>query len=300
MMPLNLNLQAFTLTVSTLLRNPSHLLPNLTIPTFLDFPEDSDELGFRLLLSQHQRPANKTAIGEKSNNGDETSQRARIPKIRALILDKDNTLCPPHTTTLFVSTGTTKMQTKPTAYYNKLARLRTHPSSPFNMLTNPYGILIVSNAAGSQPVYEAEAQCLEEKLAPLRIPVFRSYRSPTSKIDNEERPAVKKPLGGPDILAWFRERGVVERADEIAVVGDRLATDVLMASHMGAWSVWCRDGVTTDFRRGRTGEPKPSAVGNEDRVDYRSFLAKMECALECYLRERKGLRPRVPEGWRVD
>ena len=29
----------------------------------------------------------------------------------------------------------------------------------------------------------------------------------------------------------------------IAVVGDRLLTDVMMANMMGSWSVWVRDGV---------------------------------------------------------
>lgn len=32
-------------------------------------------------------------------------------------------------------------------------------------------------------------------------------------------------------------------ASQIAVVGDRLTTDVMMANSMGAYAVWIRDGV---------------------------------------------------------
>ena len=33
---------------------------------------------------------------------------------------------------------------------------------------------------------------------------------------------------------------------QVAVVGDRLATDVMMANMMGSWSVWVRDGVVEE------------------------------------------------------
>ena len=36
-------------------------------------------------------------------------------------------------------------------------------------------------------------------------------------------------------------RGI--RPDQIAVVGDRLLTDMCLANQMGAWGVWVRDGV---------------------------------------------------------
>lgn len=35
----------------------------------------------------------------------------------------------------------------------------------------------------------------------------------------------------------------LSRPDQLAVIGDRLFTDVMMAKMMGAWSVWVRDGV---------------------------------------------------------
>lgn len=35
----------------------------------------------------------------------------------------------------------------------------------------------------------------------------------------------------------------VKSPDQIAVVGDRLSTDVMMANIMGFWSIWIKDGV---------------------------------------------------------
>ena len=35
----------------------------------------------------------------------------------------------------------------------------------------------------------------------------------------------------------------VTRADQVAIVGDRLFTDVLMANMMGSWAVWVNTGV---------------------------------------------------------
>ena len=32
-------------------------------------------------------------------------------------------------------------------------------------------------------------------------------------------------------------------ADQIAIIGDRLFTDVMLANLMGSWSVWVKDGV---------------------------------------------------------
>lgn len=40
----------------------------------------------------------------------------------------------------------------------------------------------------------------------------------------------------------YPETGVT-RPEQIAVVGDRLTTDVMMANFMGGYGVWVRDGV---------------------------------------------------------
>jgi phosphatidylglycerophosphatase GEP4 len=46
-------------------------------------------------------------------------------------------------------------------------------------------------------------------------------------------------------MDYFRkhpETGVT-RPDQIAIVGDRLTTDVMMANLMGSYAVWVKDGV---------------------------------------------------------
>ncbi len=56
---------------------------------------------------------------------------------------------------------------------------------------------------------------------------------------------MKKPGCGDEIMAYFRahpETGVTA-PHQIAVVGDRLATDMMLANMMGGWGVWVRDGV---------------------------------------------------------
>ncbi|KAL1953102.1 hypothetical protein VTO42DRAFT_3603 [Malbranchea cinnamomea] len=267
--PLNSNVAAFNLAVSTLFRNPSLLLPHLTVPTFLDLPEQ---------LDSHLHPTSSTSPGPSSV--------LRKKRIRALVLDKDNTLTPPNVTTI------------PPAYFSKLRSLRESPSSPFNINTNPHGVLIVSNTSGSNPknlVFESEAQHLESKLAELKIPVFRAPRAHSASLihpqsSEQHRPFLKKPFSYAAVLAYFKSHGVVSSADEIVVVGDRLGTDVLMASLMGAWSVWLCDGVTV----GTEGED----AGKEGR-DYRGVLAKAEAILERYLR-RRGVKPAAPKGWEVD
>ena len=57
--------------------------------------------------------------------------------------------------------------------------------------------------------------------------------------------AVKKPGCGAEIMEYFRqhpEAGVTDPS-QIAVVGDRLTTDMMLANLMGGWGFWIRDGV---------------------------------------------------------
>ena len=57
--------------------------------------------------------------------------------------------------------------------------------------------------------------------------------------------STKKPGCGPEIMEYFQkypETGVT-RPDQIAVVGDRLTTDIMMANLMGSYGVWVKDGV---------------------------------------------------------
>jgi phosphatidylglycerophosphatase GEP4 len=53
-------------------------------------------------------------------------------------------------------------------------------------------------------------------------------------------------------MAYFRahpETGVT-RPEQVAVVGDRLSTDVVMANLMGGYGVWVKDGVVGEERIG--------------------------------------------------
>lgn len=91
-------------------------------------------------------------------------------------------------------------------------------------------LLIVSNSAGTNDDVEGkEARLLE---AATGVKVLRH--------------STKKPGCGPQIMEYFRNHAAdanVILPDQIAVVGDRLSTDVMMANMMGFWSVWIKDGV---------------------------------------------------------
>lgn len=91
-------------------------------------------------------------------------------------------------------------------------------------------LLIVSNSAGTNDDVEGkEARLLE---AATGVKVMRH--------------STKKPGCGPQIMEYFRNHAAdadVTSPDQIAVVGDRLSTDVMMANMMGFWSVWIKDGV---------------------------------------------------------
>ncbi|ETN44959.1 HAD phosphatase, family IIIA [Cyphellophora europaea CBS 101466] len=217
-MPLLSNLPALRLTLAYALHEPSSLLPHRTIATLLALP-----LPVGIVLP--------------SLPGSE-----KKPTIKALVLDKDNTICPPETAVIHP------------AYRQKIEQIKSSPE----FAGRPHSILIVSNTAGStrSAEHEAEAKHLE---AELGLPVLR------------QQPGRKKPLCGPDVLLYFREHGITENPAEIAFVGDRLATDVLVAREVGSWSIWCRDGWRDPV--------KPA-------TDYRGLFAKAEGILERILRER--------------
>lgn len=139
------------------------------------------------------------------------------PDIRAVVLDKDNCFAVPHTNVVHPP------------YSSTLERLKS---------AYPRTLLIVSNSSGTstQDPSGSAAKALEEATG---VPVLRH--------------SVKKPGCGKEILDYFRqiEGAGVERPDQIAVVGDRIFTDVMLANMMGSWGVWVRDGVQPP--RGWTG-----------------------------------------------
>lgn len=56
---------------------------------------------------------------------------------------------------------------------------------------------------------------------------------------------VKKPGCRDEIMAYFKdhpETGVTDPS-QLAIIGDRLATDMMLANLMGSWGIWVKDGV---------------------------------------------------------
>ena len=90
-------------------------------------------------------------------------------------------------------------------------------------------MLIVSNSAGTQNDPELEqAKILQQATG---VEVFKH--------------SVMKPGCGPDVFEYLRNipKIRVEHPSHVAVVGDRLFTDIVMASTMGFWSIWIEVGV---------------------------------------------------------
>ncbi|KAF2806576.1 HAD-superfamily phosphatase [Mytilinidion resinicola] len=132
--------------------------------------------------------------------------------IRAVVLDKDNCFAVPHADEVY----------KP--YNEKFQELRkAYPGSR---------LLIVSNTAGtgSDPGYK-QADVLERNTG---VKVLRHK--------------TKKPGCREEVFDYFRSApdSGVTCASQIAVVGDRLFTDVMMANLVGGHAFWVKDGVVED------------------------------------------------------
>ncbi|KAF8866745.1 HAD-superfamily phosphatase [Acephala macrosclerotiorum] len=134
----------------------------------------------------------------------------KVVDIRAIVLDKDNCFAVPHENEVY----------KP--YEENFKRLReAYPGRK---------LLIVSNTAGASSV-DPSLKLAKAVEASTFIPVLPH--------------STKKPGCGPEIMAYFLkypETGVT-RPDQIAIVGDRLTTDVMMANLMGSYAVWVKDGI---------------------------------------------------------
>lgn len=88
-------------------------------------------------------------------------------------------------------------------------------------------LLIVSNTAGSSSDKDyLQAKLLEDKTG---VPVLRH--------------SIKKPGCHNEILDYFYKNKIITNPKEVAVIGDRLFTDILMANMMGSYGVWIKDGV---------------------------------------------------------
>lgn len=135
------------------------------------------------------------------------------PDIRAVVLDKDNCFAVPYTNEVDPSCR---------AKYDELRK-----AFPGNKL------LIVSNSAGATRSEKAErqAQVLEQQTQTTVL-----------------RHVVKKPGCGDEIMHFFRSKPDtgVTHASQVAIIGDRVFTDVVLANMMGANAIWVKDGVVRD------------------------------------------------------
>ena len=57
--------------------------------------------------------------------------------------------------------------------------------------------------------------------------------------------STKKPGCGLDVFKHLQNipKIQVRDASQVAIIGDRLLTDVVMANTMGSWSIWIKDGI---------------------------------------------------------
>ncbi|KAI9820946.1 MAG: hypothetical protein M1832_003418 [Thelocarpon impressellum] len=176
------------------------------------------------------------------------------PDIRAVVLDKDNCFAVPRANEVY----------KP--YSDKFQQLRAaYPGAR---------LLIVSNSAGT------DDDVSHQEVLPLSSPTPPSSPrlSPPKAALLEANTGVsvlrhsrKKPSAHPQILAHLTAETDVTHPSQIAVVGDRLFTDMVMANRMGAWGVWVKDGV----------------------VEERGLFTRAEKALEGWLRTRGYTPPEV-------
>lgn len=140
------------------------------------------------------------------------SQSEKRPDIRAVVLDKDNCFAVPHENEIHP------------AYKNRFEELRREfPGSR---------LLIVSNSSGTNSDKNYVGADLLERNTGVTV----------------LRHSVKKPGCHEEIMNHFRnspETGVTCES-QVAVVGDRLFTDMLMANMMGSYGLWIKRGPVED------------------------------------------------------
>ncbi|KAL9603079.1 MAG: hypothetical protein Q9219_001443 [cf. Caloplaca sp. 3 TL-2023] len=151
------------------------------------------------------------------------------PDIRAVVLDKDDCFAEPGENQVY----------KP--FLDKFQSLHAAYPSPH--------LLIVSNSAGTT-TSDPDGSHASLLSSETGVPVLRH--------------SVKKPGCGSRIISHFLNApgSRITSADQIAVVGDRLFTDVIMANMMGSWAVWVRDGVVENRN-----PVSPSVPNNEAFIE---------------------------------
>ncbi|CAM1508176.1 Fc.00g050240.m01.CDS01 [Cosmosporella sp. VM-42] len=137
-------------------------------------------------------------------------QDGRKVEIKAVVLDKDDCFAYPDANEVYGP------------YKNHFEALKA--AYPGRRL------LVVSNTAGASS-WDKNLNLAAEVEKNTEIPVLPH--------------SVKKPGCGTEIMDYFRrhpETGVTHPS-QIAVVGDRLTTDMMLANMMGGWGFWIKDGV---------------------------------------------------------
>ncbi|CAN8095147.1 unnamed protein product [Discula destructiva] len=131
-------------------------------------------------------------------------------EIRAVVLDKDDCFAVPETSEVH----------KPYQEHFKALK-EAYPGRR---------LLIVSNTAGalSHDSKGELATALEESTG---VTVLSHH--------------TKKPGCGPEIMDYFRQHPEIgiTSPSQIAIVGDRLSTDMMLANMMGSYGVWIKQGV---------------------------------------------------------
>ncbi|KAH9909612.1 HAD-superfamily phosphatase [Xylariomycetidae sp. FL2044] len=136
--------------------------------------------------------------------------QGRKVDIKAVVLDKDDCFAYPNTNEIYP------------AYVERFKQLqKEYPGKR---------LLIVSNTAGAT-TYDRDGSLAKELESATGLSVL-AHR-------------VKKPGCKDEIMKHFHSHPETEvtHPSQIAIVGDRLMTDMMLANMMGSWGIWIKDGV---------------------------------------------------------
>lgn len=128
-------------------------------------------------------------------------------KIKAIVLDKDNCFAYPKQNNVWPE------------YEEHWKKLKEHYPG--------HSLLIVSNTAGSNDDIDYKQARKIESVTGVTV----------------LRHSIKKPGCYKEILKYFYKNKIITKPDEIAIVGDRLFTDIMMSNMMNSYGVWIRNGV---------------------------------------------------------
>ncbi|KAL1901578.1 hypothetical protein Cpir12675_000447 [Ceratocystis pirilliformis] len=143
-------------------------------------------------------------------------EQGKKADIRAVVLDKDDCFAYPETNEVYP------------LYQSHFERLKAaYPGRK---------LVIVSNTAGAAS-YDKQGRLAASVESATGVTVLSH--------------STKKPGCGNEIMAYFAaypETGVTSPA-HIAVVGDRLSTDMMLSNMLGSWGFWIRGGVVDSTKK---------------------------------------------------